>query len=221
MISRIFLTDIDKFLHHSRRPAVLFPGKKNPGRKLLFFDDPDGKICTEVFHGSWKNGSGKAFLHPEHGISGIVADTENIRLEIFFSKGFHQKFFVPPVNNERASGQLFKADALFFCLIFRDLRRRRDLRPCRRAGTAGVAVLFLALLCKASVAHPVSVPKEKIKQVRKAQYCNREMDFRCIVMKSFPYCGTVPFFVRESKILKRVEWFCTGVGGFYLKKGVY
>lgn len=29
------------------------------------------------------------------------------------------------------------------------------------------------------------------------------------------------FFVRESKILKRVEWFCTGVGGFYLKKGVY
>ena len=96
-----------------------------------------------------------------------------------------------------------------------------DLRPCRRAGTAGVAVLFLALLCKASVAHPVSVPKEKIKQVRKAQYCNREMDFRCIVMKSFPYCGTVPFFVRESKILKRVEWFCTGVGGFYLKKGVY
>lgn len=93
--------------------------------------------------------------------------------------------------------------------------------PCRRAGTAGVAVLFLALLCKASVAHPVSVPKEKIKQVRKAQYCNREMDFRCIVMKSFPYCGTVPFFVRESKILKRVEWFCTGVGGFYLKKGVY
>lgn len=111
--------------------------------------------------------------------------------------------------------------AVRFRDIFRDLRRRRDLRPCRRAGTAGVAVLFLALLCKASVAHPVSVPKEKIKQVRKAQYCNREMDFRCIVMKSFPYCGTVPFFVRESKILKRVEWFCTGVGGFYLKKGVY
>ena len=39
--------------------------------------------------------------------------------------------------------------AVRFRDIFRDLRRRRDLRPCRHAGTAGAAVLFLALLCKA------------------------------------------------------------------------
>ena len=84
MISRIFLTDIDKFLHHSRRPAVFFQARRI---LVVSFSSSMIRMGRSVQRSSMdlgKTAVARLFLHPEHGISGIVADTENIRLEIFF-----------------------------------------------------------------------------------------------------------------------------------------
>ncbi len=231
-LAEIFGVSVDDLIYPPRQPRQPVESEE-PEKSAKPGDSTDGRFCwRHIFHHSTLHcrgvagGNSDRLPVPVHcaghrrpvGRQSDVLCGDSILCGV---PHFCQSLVATGVDLHCHFRHRLGCGAVRFRDIFRDLRRRRDLRPCRHAGTAGAAVLFLALLCKASVAHPVSVPKEKIKQVRKAQYCNCEMDFRCIVMKSFPYCGTVPFFVRESKILKWVEWFCTGVGGFYLKKGVY
>ena len=75
----------------------LRPDQKYLSYKIRLIQFLYTKSVTQAGHGLRKDGSCKIFFRPQHGTSGIIADTEDVRIHILGMKGIHDEFFVSPV----------------------------------------------------------------------------------------------------------------------------
>lgn len=100
-----------KLLHQTRRLLSFFPDQENlrlQGRlRQGLYMEP----LAEAAHGFRENRHGQPLPHPEHGSSRVVAEAENIWGQILGRKSVHDKFFISPVQNQRAVHEVLQSKA--------------------------------------------------------------------------------------------------------------
>ena len=89
-----------KVLHQGPGGFFAVPDQQNLCFQRRLRNWTDGKGAAEVFHGFWEYGGSQSLLCPLHGIPGVVADAQNVRLQILGVKGIQNKALIPAVQDQ-------------------------------------------------------------------------------------------------------------------------